>query len=281
MICVGNMCKAMCGVAAGSVGGAINLYWAAQGTDISDISAKFGAQQTVTASLGLIAAALLAKSVSNVPATTVWMLYSGLTVLHIFANVQCMRILEFHTFNAARLRMIFHEFWNQHSMDESNPTNATVTVASPSKIASREPLIFLPGFVSQLGKGPSISFGVPFNDVVDAMKTQPNVELLSRPYWLSVSERKSPWMGSKHVIKVALNARTTPRQQIQAYFDALVFREKIKHQGNELSLAREELDGGQSPPWYSFSKSCQEAGWNLDISSLASEGYEVTVDLGT
>ena len=43
MICVGNMCKAICGVAAGACGGAINLYWSS-GSDISDINAKFGAQ---------------------------------------------------------------------------------------------------------------------------------------------------------------------------------------------------------------------------------------------
>ena len=43
MICAGNMCKAICGVAAGACGGAINLYWAT-GSDISDINAKFGAQ---------------------------------------------------------------------------------------------------------------------------------------------------------------------------------------------------------------------------------------------
>ena len=40
---VGNMCKAICGVAAGACGGAINLHWA-KGSDISDIQAKFGAQ---------------------------------------------------------------------------------------------------------------------------------------------------------------------------------------------------------------------------------------------
>jgi len=39
------MCKALCGVAAGSSSGAISLYWAEKAhTDISDIHAKFGAQ---------------------------------------------------------------------------------------------------------------------------------------------------------------------------------------------------------------------------------------------
>ena len=40
---IGNVCKAMCGVAGGACGGVLNLYWA-KGTDISDINAKFGAQ---------------------------------------------------------------------------------------------------------------------------------------------------------------------------------------------------------------------------------------------
>lgn len=34
----------MCGVAAGACGGAIELYWADKGSDISDINAKFRAQ---------------------------------------------------------------------------------------------------------------------------------------------------------------------------------------------------------------------------------------------
>ena len=44
-LCLANMCKALCGVAAGSSGGAISVYWAEKAnTDISDIHAKFGAQ---------------------------------------------------------------------------------------------------------------------------------------------------------------------------------------------------------------------------------------------
>lgn len=46
MICLGNMCKALCGVASGACGGVINLHWA-QGSDISDINAKFGAQVSI------------------------------------------------------------------------------------------------------------------------------------------------------------------------------------------------------------------------------------------
>jgi hypothetical protein len=53
MICIGNMCKAICGVASGACGGAINLYWA-KGSDISDINAKFGAQVRLMDLLSMI-----------------------------------------------------------------------------------------------------------------------------------------------------------------------------------------------------------------------------------
>jgi hypothetical protein len=47
MISMGNMCKAMFGVAAGACcgGGSINLHWA-KGSDILDINAKFCAQHS-------------------------------------------------------------------------------------------------------------------------------------------------------------------------------------------------------------------------------------------
>lgn len=41
---IGNICKAMCGVAAGACGGAIDLYWATGKSDISEVNAKFSAQ---------------------------------------------------------------------------------------------------------------------------------------------------------------------------------------------------------------------------------------------
>ena len=37
VICLGNMCKAICGVAAGACGGSINLHWA-QGSDVRSFS---------------------------------------------------------------------------------------------------------------------------------------------------------------------------------------------------------------------------------------------------
>ena len=87
MICLGNMFKAICGVAAGACGGSIHLYWA-KGSDISDINAKFGAQHTVTGVVGLVFAGVFAKSASRVGPGRLAMSYIVLTCLHLYGNVK-------------------------------------------------------------------------------------------------------------------------------------------------------------------------------------------------
>ena len=52
LLCLGNVCKALCGVAAGACGGALQMHWAVKvmGTEegISEVAAKGGAQRTVS-----------------------------------------------------------------------------------------------------------------------------------------------------------------------------------------------------------------------------------------
>ena len=177
MLCVANMCKAVCGVAAGATSGSIALYWsskanaangAARGsgsgggdtanqiqgkstesTDISDIHAKFGAQNTIVGSFGLIFSALFARSVATAPLSFVWMIYSILTIFHIYANMQCMRIIAFPQFNTIRLNHVVTSFFDQWyaSMAESPPpTNRVVPnmpLPTPMQVAKVESLFFL------------------------------------------------------------------------------------------------------------------------------------------
>ncbi|OEU22743.1 DUF647-domain-containing protein, partial [Fragilariopsis cylindrus CCMP1102] len=108
-ICLGNMFKACCGVAAGACGGSINLHWA-KGSDISDINAKSGAQHTVTGAIGLIFAGIFAKSVNNVSSRCLWMLYSALTYIHLYGNLKCMRLISFDYLNTIRMDMILRQY---------------------------------------------------------------------------------------------------------------------------------------------------------------------------
>lgn len=203
-ISLGNACKAICGVAAGACGGAIHLYWAQGGSDITDIQAKFGAQNTVTGSVGLVGAALMAQSVSKWQVRNVWLLYAGLTALHLYANRQCLRLIAFDSFNRVRLRMVVAEYFQRYRRDQDHPpardqarpdspqpattTTTTTTLVptddteftdpstpsllsslpTPQEIAKKEPLFFLPrAFLNQKQRQLTtipIHFGVSFND---------------------------------------------------------------------------------------------------------------------
>lgn len=256
-LCVGNMCKAVCGVAAGATGGSIAVFWASKGTDISDINAKFGAQHTVTASLGLVFAALFAKSVSTAKLSVVWTLYSILTVLHIFANVRCMRLIAFQHFNTARLNMVLDD----HFLDKWSAAESVDPLPTPLQVAAKEPLFFLPPRLRnqrnrtvttkaalKLRRMP-IRFGVSFNEFVE--RSGKNLEELRAVLRLSSSDQSgihsdnivAPSLSQKQppylisigktprqidCIVVALQEKASSVQQLQAYFHAMLLRRTIE-----------------------------------------------------
>ena len=272
LLCVANVCKAMCGVAGGSVGGAINLYWAAKGTDISEIAAKFGAQQTVTASLGLVFAALFAKSLSTVDARKVWILYLLLTALHIFANMQCMRIMAFDTLNTERMEILFRNFHDQYqtsSGSDEKVDDTSVQMLTPRQVASCESLFFWPKWGKHHNR---ISFGVSLNELLNDNTEAVDKDSLSRPHWISTTSNNG--IRKPKQVKVALNAQSTPRQTIRAYFEALwIGASSTTISDDTLSsvLAIERDDA-----WNLFSDACEEAGWNLDQHNILTKGYEVS-----
>ena len=133
VISIATMFKAVCGVAAGAAGGAINLHWA-RGSDIADINAKFGAQHTVTGGLGLVTAALFATSVSNAPSALTWILYALLTAFHIYANMRCMRLVAFDSLNTARMDLLASQFFEQRETRKA--------LMDPRHVSRIEPLFF-------------------------------------------------------------------------------------------------------------------------------------------
>jgi hypothetical protein len=313
MICVGNMCKAVCGVAAGACGGAINLHWST-GSDISDINAKFGAQHTVTGSLGLVFAALFAKSVSTVKLSHLWTLYSALTALHIFANRRCMRLIAFNSLNTVRMGMVvsdFFESWSQRpappqSSSSSSSVETTALVESPSStalpspinIAQQEPLFFGPrlGRTKRVTSTP-IHFGVSFNEFSEhsgksMTELQDMLSSETPPYWISSGQE----LSSRLIVVVALRTDATPTDQAKAYFHALLLGQELEQQqkakaktkaggnaGNDNSdaesaaVAEKAVAAELDNAWNSFETQCRQAGWDLSVSELRTKGYEIDI----
>ena len=280
MICLGNMCKAVCGVAAGACGGAIHLHWA-QGSDIADVAAKSGAQHTETASLGLIFAAFFARSVSTVSLKGLWVLYSFLTVIHLYANTQCMRLMVFSHLNAVRLQMVLHDFWEKRGADQQNATGAADSaLLTPKQVARKESLLFWPP--PRCARQRSIVFGVSFADWVkrhgwydDAMLKDKLSSQEPQPYWILADTHRF----GKPQIAVFLKHGISQSDQAKAYFHAdLLSRRLTGETVADLSQIETEVTTQVNLSWDLFVSESAKAGWNLSRTELASVGFELRVE---
>jgi hypothetical protein len=279
-ISVGNMCKAMCGVAAGACGGAINLHWA-KGSDISDINAKFGAQHTVTGALGLIFAGIFAKSVSTVAPVHLWTLYFALTALHLYANTRCMRLIAFDTFNTSRMRMILQEYWTKVE-ESSSKSGPGVTLSDPTQIATKEPLFFF----GQRPAGVPILFGDSFNDFSERSQKSPAVlEQLFRNCRDNYLISSGSTRRGKPCVVVTFLSDIKPSQEAKAYFHAdLLSRELKSEQHDTTNTIQSTLQNSEiavnfsvDDAWNNFQASCTRSGWDINKTELRTMGYEVEV----
>ena len=285
LLAIGNMCKAMCGVAAGACGGAINLHWA-KGSDISDINAKFGAQHTVTGALGLVFAAFFARSVSTLSQTKLWILYSSLTLLHIIANMQCMKLIAFDSLNDARMNLIVKEFLENNVLDPpSDQCNATfmgkpVKLSSPQVIARAEPLFFIGTQPSKVAPLP-VHLGVSLDEFA-AQTDRSDLEVLLQQasqndnYLLATASHH----GRQPTVVVSFLSCASPEDHAKAYYHAVLLTRQLKAQGPKVTdadilfaeaMANEELDRS----WGKFAQACEVSGWDLSKTELRSHGYEL------
>jgi hypothetical protein len=319
MICVGNMCKAVCGVAAGACGGSINLHWA-KGSDISDVNAKFGAQHTVTGGFGLVFAAVFARSVATWKLWRLWVLYSGLTILHIFANMRCMRLIAFDSLNHIRMHIILKEFfdyWDKQTSKESTVSatiNASPSLSPPDLVTKVEPLFFLPSWlmpkVHALRKSSvTIHFGASFNDfaergqqvsgsdVTDTILTSPESGLVDTAlgddgYLLSagvVGRRRMSSNKQELCVNVVFLHNSTLVNEAKAYLHALLLGRKLKvaRRDNDSPLvenewvaaAEQEAQEEINIAWNIFQTSCEVAGWDLAKTEMQTIGYEISTIL--
>jgi len=285
----------MCGVAAGACGGAINLYWA-KGSHISDINAKFCAQNTMTGSVGLILAATFVRSISSAPSYMLWSLYSLLTFLHIFANVQLMKLVAFDYLNLSRMNILASKFLNQYNFEKRkrkqlSSSSNDVVLDSPASVSNVEPLFFL--FRKRSHPFP-IHFGLSFNDFVHhfgrPLPPASNLQsaLKSEGYVVAIGTKRVDHL----CILILLSNHSTKIQKAKAYFHAFILeraleKRGIKSNGQILSLLSPsdiqeraqmaEIDTVEciDDAWEVFCKSANESGWNLHETELRGKGYEV------
>jgi hypothetical protein len=291
MISFGNICKSICGVAAGACGGSINLHWA-KGSDISDINAKFGAQHTCTGALGLVFAALFARSVNQTKPVLLWGLYSVLTILHIFANTRCMRLISFDSCNNARMNLLLSEFFlgNLHR-DESLVRPEMPTLPTPKEIARIEPLFFgAPGKHQTPPTNIPIRFGVDFGEFYECSRgsvpmMQDGVLRNNMGNYII----SSGWTSERRLcVLVSFLSNASPIEETKAYFHATLLGIELQKRfdlenGETLSdKTRLEVERETKEVldlvWETFKACSSAAGWDLGKTELRSKGYELVIN---
>jgi hypothetical protein len=282
------MCKAICGVAAGACNSAINLHWA-KGSDISDINAKFGAQHTVTGGLGLLFAALFARSVSSVSTWILWSLYASLTLLHIFANVRCVRLIAFDYLNTERMDLIVNDFLTKisHSHDNmvaKNLANQSIAVDDPTSLSQRESLFFKP-FTLSTWKSIPIKMGLSFDDIAQILALTEDNEAIIRMFIEQIEREKYFVAAGKKGIIVVINqnANADPIVKAKAYFNACLMRQKLLgsklcSEENVSIKVYEENTFQVNKLWPIFVHNLTRIGWDLNKTALSMKGFCITIE---
>ncbi|KAL7477435.1 hypothetical protein ACHAW6_003240 [Cyclotella cf. meneghiniana] len=314
LLCLGNVCKALCGVAAGATGGALQMFWAVKLTrsedGISEVSAKNGAQRTVMGGMGLILAGLTASWLGNIDVANsnmkmkkkgLWIgLYCGLTLLHLVCNWMSLKLVTLDWLNGWRLHRVVDDFLT--SIDETpHDCRQDILCSNPTEVSKLEPIFFMPELQStksHLSKYP-IKLGVSFNQLaklsgahLSTLKSIVTTKHNSYKdnYILKVGHTNTQ-LEKNRCILVSFLSQCSNKEKAKAYLHAcLVGRALVSvplpngiknnrpvvHDERQLISQAEEIGQEETEVlWPIFERSASKAGWRLDKTEFSTCGYEV------
>lgn len=317
LLCLGNVCKALCGVAAGATGGALQMFWAIKLTGsedgISEVSAKNGAQRTVMGGMGLILAGLTANWLDNIDVANrnmrtkkkgLWIgLYCGLTLLHLVCNWRSLKLVTLDWLNGWRLHRVVDDFLT--SIDKMpNDCGQGISFSTPTEVSKLEPIFFMPELQSKRSNLPRypIKLGVSFNQLAK-LSGAPSSTLKSmlttkhnsykENYILKVGHTNRQ-LEKNRCILVSFLIECSNREKAKAYLHAcLVGRallsvsvpngnknnRSVVHGERQLISQAEEIGREETKVlWPVFERSASEAGWKLDKTEFSTCGYAISFE---
>lgn len=160
-----NICKALCGVAAGATRTAVSAHFALTG-NVAEVQAKEGVQETFVTLAGMYAGVRLVQwlveggqapvdsgkdgqpDAAVATHTVAWVAFMLLTVVHVLVNWYGMRLLSLRTLNRSRLYALVRH-WILHVGSAVQPG----TVPTPSDIAHVDPLLLPPSYGGKVVRG--------------------------------------------------------------------------------------------------------------------------------
>jgi hypothetical protein len=314
LLCLGNVCKALCGVAAGATGGALQMFWAVKLTGseegISEVSAKSGAQRTVMGGIGLILAGFTARWLDGARAANasnglgrkgLWIgMYCVLTFLHLVFNWMSLKLVALDWLNGWRLHRVMNDFLTSVDLASSDSKD-DVTCISPIEASNAEPIVFLPELQcrnTHLSMYP-IRLGVSFNELARKSNAS-SFSLLSLlttfhevnndNYILKVGHNDRQQHEKDRCILVAFTSECSNKEKAKAYLHACLVGRALAtmtmtnkaHNGtmmiDEGDIIQHAEEVGQKETnnlWPIFERCASKVGWKLDKTEISTDGYEL------
>ncbi len=218
LICLGSVCKSLCGIAAGSANGAIVQHFS-KNNNLAEVLAKGGAQHTAVSLAGLAVSFAFAHY-ANASPRRVWTAYIVLTAVHLVSNYLAMRTLALLSLNRRRLAVVLHAFCRGDG------------VPSPSHVARKEVIVPspvplpLPGSLADAGRflGRRLRLGVRAQELAAsgsaAELSRLQQEFAGESYLLNA--------GPRGDVVVALREDASPLTQLKACLHAYLYHERSK-----------------------------------------------------
>jgi len=300
LLCLGTICKALCGVAAGACGGALQMYWAnallGSEEGISEIAAKNGAQRTVVGGLGLVLAALVAKLLGNASIQTAVGLYLTLTIIHLVTNYKALKLISLDWLNGWRLHKVVEEFLA--CVDDRNDgkvNEESIIVSNPSDASKEEPLLFLPEWRSMNTKFP-IRMGLSFNELsrlsyqtASSLQTHIMKRKSSKDNYLLAVGQIERRRKNRRCILISFFSNSSSTEKAKAYLHACLVRRSLisslttcnKEKDNDNEVVQEAEDTAErelAQLWPIFKRCVTNTGWKLDKTECSTEGYELFIE---
>jgi hypothetical protein len=243
---LGTICKVMCGIAAGATKGSITQHFCLRG-NMADLNAKEGTQETLVSLVGMLMGIALARYLHyleqrdvSLTATVSWTIFTFLTLVHVWANCEGVKVLRLRTLNRERasvaLRGIVEQLatkspkacTNNESISSLVDFIPTPEQTNESLWASTQTLLF----------SPKIRLGVQAKRILENLESQDMITSLMKEF---ADEKYILGISRGGGICVALCANATDQDELKAFIHAMTIQQCVEEESFKLDNDHSEL----------------------------------------
>lgn len=257
-----SVLRALCGVAAGSAKASLSAHFA-RSNNLAELNAKDSSQETIISLLGMAAGSLVVTWITTPFAT--WSTLILLLAVHLGMNHAAVRAVTMRSLNRQRATIVFSHFVAHGS------------VLTPEQVSLKERIFERDGVIRdaqdkiigrcEIGVSPSKLLANIGHKTTSTQSVRLRKGELSGLF--------SGFTDEKYILRtlgppasisfVMLKEGSTPRDQLKAWFDALLALHLISDRSKDAGRPKEEA---LIAAWTSLEGKLQYVGWDLETGAL-------------